>query len=484
MFSDSLATKNGEAQLYDIKPQRNSKGSLHVSGTRLQAEIDRIDFAREKTEIRIRNEERELRKSLGDILDVKDAMKRSSVSRARKRQDATRDGNSKKSSDKASSSSSSDRSDTSSPMSARTQPQVSRRLSMLAEREKEEEKRKQRAQQNTESFQQLLKRNKQRNSEPSLGPLKGERIKLHGMHKNTDTNSNVTKDDTSQEKLRRRSTHAVVVVEYDPDKSKKIEGSSPFKLPETNDWNGQTKESNKRDSKESSSEGTDFDTPLNTDHDRQMLGDESEQYTPLICNDHKTKDRLNAQSVGSDQTETKGTLHTDQSGSNVDTRTDEEYDMSNTQNNGQTAASRAQGGQQSEFLRGVDQYGKYNEDPGPSSSSSVDRFDQRRRVSVANIRTETQPHVDDIDKQRRKSVAVSALDANTTKEYRRYGEMTEEEMEKVWEDVRKCRYLRGYDPPEMRMPSGNIDLFDYKKKGEKKEQRKAKGTGTAQTVKK
>ena len=34
--------------------------------------------------------------------------------------------------------------------------------------------------------------------------------------------------------------------------------------------------------------------------------------------------------------------------------------------------------------------------------------------------------------------------------------------EELWDDVRKCRYLRGYDPPEMIMPN-NVNVFVFGK---------------------
>jgi len=33
--------------------------------------------------------------------------------------------------------------------------------------------------------------------------------------------------------------------------------------------------------------------------------------------------------------------------------------------------------------------------------------------------------------------------------------------EYIWNDVRRCRYLRGYDPPEMLLPRGEINLFVF-----------------------
>lgn len=37
----------------------------------------------------------------------------------------------------------------------------------------------------------------------------------------------------------------------------------------------------------------------------------------------------------------------------------------------------------------------------------------------------------------------------------------EEELEMIWDDVRKCRYLRGHEPPSMILPEGGANLFVF-----------------------
>lgn len=104
----------------------------------------------------------------------------------------------------------------------------------------------------------------------------------------------------------------------------------------------------------------------------------------------------------------------------------------------------------------------------------VDNIIENQKNHITNLSETGDTNLDRISKSSRKNSGdsrKSSIISHKTPTSSRKNSSTDDTIEKIrqekineelWDDVRKCRYLRGYDPPEMIMPS-NVNVFVFGK---------------------